>query len=286
MPATWARFGESLPHEIPDRIDLDKWLIPGLVPNGVILNVAHPKRGKTWLASCIALAVGEGLPLCGLLPATQGGPVIYYSLEDDVRDLRDRWAKLGCLPNEVEQTFLATDPDQLQLDQPKGQNGLLKVLGELHPRLIVFDTVRKFCGGVGENDSDEVVKITSFLRRCCRDFGTTILLNHHSPKGKYVSARGSGEWEGGADAVLKMDEVDAADPVWITSDVSGISRRTQRPIKWRFLFHQEQQSVTAQMTWPSLQALKRVRAQIVMPDGGNLGALREPDLIPEDEKED
>ncbi len=70
-----------------------QWAIPTFLPEGVTLLAGKPKMGKSWFALALALAIAENRLALGKLGVTQGD-VLYLGLEDSMRRIADRAAKL------------------------------------------------------------------------------------------------------------------------------------------------------------------------------------------------
>lgn len=118
-----------------------RWLIPGIIADGLTILGGSPKGGKTYLAYALALAVAQYGRWCQHWPVEQG-KVIYITLEDD--------------PNDTHLRLLELDPT-LQVDAgrllfvhgqesiPTFGNGLREWLEEtlqLHqPRLLIIDPI-------------------------------------------------------------------------------------------------------------------------------------------------
>jgi RecA-family ATPase len=67
------------------------WIIPGILPEGLKLLAARPKKGKTWLALNIAVAKASGgcaLGRADLRP--DPAKVLYLALEDRLRRVKQR----------------------------------------------------------------------------------------------------------------------------------------------------------------------------------------------------
>ena len=65
------------------------WIVPNLIPEGLLLLVGKPKQGKSWLALQLALAVASGGPLFQSYTANQSD-VLYLALEDTPQRLQAR----------------------------------------------------------------------------------------------------------------------------------------------------------------------------------------------------
>ncbi len=65
-----------------------KWIVPGILPEGLTLLAGKPKIGKSWIALDFALAVASGGAVMGR--ECDPGPVLYLALEDNPRRLQRR----------------------------------------------------------------------------------------------------------------------------------------------------------------------------------------------------
>lgn len=70
-----------------------RWLVPGLLPEGLTLLAARPKIGKSWLALDLAIATATGGGVLGR--RVERGAVLYLALEDSDRRMHARLLKLG-----------------------------------------------------------------------------------------------------------------------------------------------------------------------------------------------
>ena len=70
-----------------------RYIIPGLIPEGLSLLVGRPKIGKSWMALDIALSVASGATCLGGRTPDQGD-VLYCALEDNERRLKNRITRL------------------------------------------------------------------------------------------------------------------------------------------------------------------------------------------------
>ncbi len=59
-----------------------RWMVPGLLPDGLTLLAGKPKMGKSWLALELAIAVATGGVALGQIPV-EPGDVLYLALEDN-----------------------------------------------------------------------------------------------------------------------------------------------------------------------------------------------------------
>lgn len=66
-----------------------RFIVPGLLPEGLTILAGKPKIGKSWLSLNIAMAVAAGSPVLGV-PDTTAGDALYLALEDGDRRLQSR----------------------------------------------------------------------------------------------------------------------------------------------------------------------------------------------------
>lgn len=76
------------------RADLPalRYVVDGLLPEGLTVLVAPPKSGKSWLALWLCLSVASGTSFLGC--RTTPCPVLYLALEDGLRRLQQRQERL------------------------------------------------------------------------------------------------------------------------------------------------------------------------------------------------
>ena len=71
-----------------------RWIVDGLIPQGLTILAGAPKAGKSWLALDLCLSVALGDPLWGRRVDPNVGDVVYLALEDSDRRLKDRMQKV------------------------------------------------------------------------------------------------------------------------------------------------------------------------------------------------
>ncbi len=120
-----------------------RWIVPGLIPEGLTLLAAKPKLGKSWMALGLALAIASGGLALGKITVAPG-PVLYLALEDSKKRLNARTRQLlqGQEP---------VGPFEVHTHWPRldeGGLGQLKLWLQAEPdaRLIILDTFAKIRG--------------------------------------------------------------------------------------------------------------------------------------------
>ena len=158
-----------------------KFLVDGLIPQGVHLISGSAKIGKSWLMLDLALKLAAGEPFWGMETVKCG--VLYLSLEDTLARIQSRLMKL-------------TDeaPSNLRFAVTAGTigNGLDTEIGSyLHTypdtKLIIIDTLQKIrsqknnaSGGMYASDYDDI----SALKQISAARDVSFLLVHHLRKQK------------------------------------------------------------------------------------------------------
>lgn len=169
------------------RFEPLKYVVPHLIPEGVVLLAGRPKLGKSWLTLQIAGAVAKGeiTLVAGNGELPPHGNVLYLALEDGQKRMQSRLTKhygtLGWPPR-----------GQLTIAYewlPLGEGGL-DGLGEwclevAQPRLIVIDILElvRTPKTIGQTDYQADIAAARPLAKLAREFpGLSIICNHHDRK--------------------------------------------------------------------------------------------------------
>lgn len=164
--------------EIPDT----KWILPGILPEGLAILAGRPKQGKSWLALRLALDVTMGRKGLDYFDLEQGR-ALYVGLEDNWRRFQQRNYMLtgGSRPSQ------ALD---LIHELPRMQDGGIDFLKQYLDknadcRLVVIDTLGRFRppaarskGNAYQEDTDmlDVLQKLATQHRCA------IVCIHHLKK--------------------------------------------------------------------------------------------------------
>ena len=158
------------------------WLIPGLIPEGLVLITSKAKVGKSWLA----LQVTNGIAIDGNIWGyeTVKGPVLYLALEDTLRRLQSRMeiSRGGSFRNLKDVLFANEWP---RFDE----GGLAKLEATIQEtkglRAVIIDCYKRIKAKRGNKneysydlDYDELVNLKTLADR----YGITIILIHHTRK--------------------------------------------------------------------------------------------------------
>lgn len=150
------------------------WIIPEIIPEGLIVLAGRPKVGKSWLALQIACAVSTGGKIFNK-DITQGS-VLYLALEDYPRRLKDRSLKMG----------IPKGPIQFETSwRPLHKGGLDDLMTKITVgdyRLVVIDTLTRALPGVNHNDEQPIGVIMEQLHDMAMGKSMTILPVDHTRK--------------------------------------------------------------------------------------------------------
>jgi AAA domain-containing protein len=161
-----------------------KYVVPGVIVEGLTLLAGKPKLGKSWLLlhAAIAVARGGGGFTLGDIHCIEGD-VLYCALEDNPRRLQSRMAKLlGATQPPPERLHFRCEMPRLTeggLDAIKAWITSVK-----HPRLIIVDTLamvrmpKKKEQTQYDADYDAVLE----LRRLANEHNLAVVVVHHLRK--------------------------------------------------------------------------------------------------------
>jgi uncharacterized membrane protein len=161
------------------RLDFEpiSWLVPGLLPEGLMVLAARPKIGKSWLALDLALATATGGRLLGR-PARRGD-VLYLGLEDSDRRMQGRLLKLGADNLDLRRF-------EYSCDWPRGELGAIAISDwiEGHPdaRWIVIDVFTRLREATNGRDNAYSGDYQAVAMLKPQRPGVTVLLVHHTRK--------------------------------------------------------------------------------------------------------
>lgn len=155
-----------------------RWLIPGLLPEGLMLLAARPKVGKSWLALDVAIATATGGSVLGR--RVERGDVLYLALEDSDRRMHARLSKLGA-------TGAGLGDLQYATEWPRGADGAAAIHAwvKSHPnaRLVVIDVFTKLRAATEGRETAYSTDYTDVsMLKPPADRPVSILLVHHTRK--------------------------------------------------------------------------------------------------------
>jgi AAA domain/IclR helix-turn-helix domain len=158
-----------------------KYVIPGIVVEGLTLFAGKPKIGKSWLLLHAAVATG-GFTL-GQIHCLQGD-VLYCALEDNKRRVKSRLNKLVAPDADLSRLFFYTYDEMGRLSQG-GLDTISNWLKSVpHPRMVIIDTLAMVRSAKKKDESsyDADYNAVLELRGLASEFGVAIIVVHHLRK--------------------------------------------------------------------------------------------------------
>jgi hypothetical protein len=184
-----------------------RWVVPGLLPEGVTLLAGKPKLGKSWLALGLALAVASGGVALGSRPVERGD-VLYLALEDNRRRLQNRLKKLLAGRAAPEGLHIATEWPRMNEGGAKALDGWLDAFPET--RLVVVDILKRVRPRTSPNRSiyEADYEALEAMQGLAGENGVGVLVVHHARKDgasdPVDEISGSTGLSGGADGILVL----------------------------------------------------------------------------------
>jgi AAA domain/Transcriptional regulator, AbiEi antitoxin len=159
-----------------------KYVVPGIIVEGLTLIAGKPKIGKSWLLLHTAIAVARGGFTLGDIHCIECD-VLYCALEDNLRRLQSRMTKLLGISQPWPKRL------QFRCEMPRLTEGGLDSIKQWiesveHPRLIIIDVLtrvrppRKKDQPQYDADYDSVVE----LRTLANAHGIAVVVVHHQRK--------------------------------------------------------------------------------------------------------
>lgn len=174
--------------DIPDT----EFIIQDIIADGAaVLLSGREKSGKGHLLIDAAVSVATGQPCFGKAVLKEG-PVLYCSLEESPRTLRQRFRRRLDGRVDAPVDILPLDgftEERFQLENVAHLKAFTELLTTKGYILVIIDTLREAHSG-RENDSDEMAPLVRRIRDIAHGLGVTIVVSHHMNKA-YGSSRGS-----------------------------------------------------------------------------------------------
>ena len=204
----------SLDELVNTRFEQPRWIVDGILPEGLAMLVSAPKRGKSLASALLALNAGAGEPFLGSFRTNKTG-VLYLDLEDAPVFAAERWMKINGgkrVPSGCKTSFRWDRMDD---------GGLEKIESVLDDNpeigLVVIDVLSKFwpIETEGGNVYHKEYAIVGKLDRFADDYGVCLLVLHHTAKGSRKGdnvggVSGSRAMSGGVRTLWTLDRKDGS----------------------------------------------------------------------------
>ena len=156
-----------------------RFLVEGLLPQGLTLIASPPKYGKSWLVLDLCLSVASGKPFLGR--ATEKCTCLYLALEDSEARLKTRILTLQGEDIVPEKLHLSTVAPTLGNGLIEQLTTAAKVCADLN--LVVIDTFQMVRSPGGSRDvyARDYADMTA-LKQFADEYGISVVLVHHLRK--------------------------------------------------------------------------------------------------------
>lgn len=159
-----------------------RYFLAGYIPEGATILAGKPKVGKSWLLLDLALAATNDRYTLGTIKPMQGD-VLYLALEDNLRRLKKRIAKL------LDPEMKCSDRLKFITEWRRADQGGLEDIeawcsSAASPACVLVDTLEKFRplrSGKAEAYSSDYAAISG-LQKIAGKFGIAIVIAHHLRK--------------------------------------------------------------------------------------------------------
>lgn len=118
--------------------EIREWIVPAMLPEGLIVLAGKQKTGKSWLGLTVGLGVASGEPVLGSIDVEQG-QVLYLALNESKRQLQERLSRLLVMGASLHHAFeYMTHWQRLHDDSSGGIEAWL--VSHPRARLVIIDS--------------------------------------------------------------------------------------------------------------------------------------------------
>jgi len=177
QPSVGISFADLMAKSFP----APRWIVKGLIGEGLTLFAGAPKIGKSWFALDLALSVSGGA--ADILGGTsvEHGAVLYMALEDNQPRLQDRLNKMGARLEPRPLRFVTSGPG---LESGLEEDIRTWSREQEAPRLVIIDTLAKVRPVTRPRDrgyADDHATLAP-LQKLAGELGLGIVVIHHTNK--------------------------------------------------------------------------------------------------------
>lgn len=196
---TWQEFSAKAGEHVPA-------LVEGLWPEDALgFIAAPPKKGKTWIALALGIAIATGRPYLGRFRIPEPRTVLYVALEGHRAALRSRVGALthglGLNPDSsLDRLRWSYKPRGINIADPEWASALGRAAGLIGAKLIIVDVLRA-AARMKENPSDEFLTLRHNLLPILQDGCSIALLHHFGKLTEITKERTPGERMSGSGAM-------------------------------------------------------------------------------------
>lgn len=207
---TWHDDAISAPDLCDKQFPDIRYVIPGLIPEGVTLLVSRPKLGKSWLLQQLSSSVAQG-SITLVAEAASRGDVLHLTLEDGQRRFQRRMKKYFGSDRRQWPARMTIVHKWRRLDQG-GIADIREWCGSVpNPTLVTIDTVAKVRPKPKSSDTSYTTdyEVGEQLIALCHEFpGLAIVIAHHDRKAEaddvFDTVSGTLGLTGGVDTIILL----------------------------------------------------------------------------------
>jgi hypothetical protein len=212
-----------------------RFVVPGLLPEGVTLLAGKPKLGKSWLGFSMAVGVASGGVVLGT-KQVERGDALYLALDDNERRLQKRLGKLLAGNEAPKGLHISTEWPRLDEDGEEELEDWLKQ----HPetRLVVVDVLKRVRPRPARHQSiyDADYESLEALHALANEHGIAVLCIHHLRKAgaddPLDEISGSTGLSGAADGVLLLKRDRGRGDAYLHVDGRDIEEPAELALTW------------------------------------------------------
>jgi hypothetical protein len=212
-----------------------KWVVPGILPEGVTLLAGKPKLGKSWLGFGVAVGVASGGVVLGTKRVEQG-EALYLALEDNQRRLQKRLGKLLSGEGAPEGLHISTTWPRVDEGGEEALEGWIAV--RPNARLVVVDVLKRVRPRTSRFQSvyDADYESLEALHALADRHGIAVLCIHHLRKAgaddPLDEISGSTGLSGAADGVLLLKRDRGRGDAYLHVDGRDIEEPAELALTW------------------------------------------------------
>jgi hypothetical protein len=152
-----------------------KWIVPGIIPEGLSVIGGRPKIGKSFFVLQLSTAKAQG---CLFLDKQlEKGNVLYIALEDNPRRLKDRLCKQGIINQDISGLTFETRWPGVKYG---GIDSLAKEIESSQYSLVIIDTISRFMGSLDQMDMAVTNETFGAIQSIALANNTSVLgVDHH-----------------------------------------------------------------------------------------------------------
>lgn len=178
-----------------------EWLVEGYFPHpSITLLVGDGGAFKSLYAQALAVSVAAGVPLFNRFKTPSAHRVVYVQSESGRRDFRSRLLRIAQgagidYPYDELEALHAVSNVTLDLGSANDFDRFKeRVIHQIEPELVIIDALIDF-HTADENSSKEIRPLALNLRSLRDEYGTSVLILHHTNKSPFAT-KGSSKMRG------------------------------------------------------------------------------------------